>query len=60
MLAGRGIDVTYETIRCWVNKCGPQIPANLRRRRHEQLPRWHLDGMVQYQGRALMSLSRRG
>ncbi len=29
MLAQRGIDVSYETIRCWTIKFGPKIPANL-------------------------------
>ena len=46
MLAWRGIDVTYETIRCWANKFGPQIAANLKRRRQNPSPRWHLDEMV--------------
>jgi putative transposase len=46
MLAWRGIDVTYETIRCWANKFGPLIAANLKRRRQNSSPRWHLDGMV--------------
>ncbi len=45
MLAERGVDVTYETVRCWVNKFGPQIAANLhRRRRHPPSPRWHHAG----------------
>ena len=46
MLAQRGIDVSYETIRCWVNKFGPKIAANLRRRKQPPSPRWHLDEMV--------------
>ncbi len=33
LLAERGIDVTYETVRCWANKFGPAIAANIRRRR---------------------------
>lgn len=45
-MAARGIDVYYETIRCWVNKFGPQIARNLRRRRQPSSPRWHLDEMV--------------
>ena len=28
MLAQRGIDVSYETIRCWTIKFGPQIARN--------------------------------
>lgn len=46
MMAARGIDVSYETIRCWVNKFGPQIARNLKRRRQAPSPRWHLDEMV--------------
>ena len=33
LMAERGIDVTYETIRCWVDKFGPAIAANIRKRR---------------------------
>ena len=33
MLAERGLDVSYETIRRWFIKFGPSIAANLRRRR---------------------------
>src|SRR5450432_914613 len=46
MLAERGIDVSYETIRCWTIKFGPQIAANLKRKRPPPSPRWHLDEMV--------------
>ncbi len=33
LLAERGVDVTYETVRCWANKFGPAIVANIRRKR---------------------------
>ena len=46
MLAERGIDVSYETIRCWANKFGPAIAANIRRRRPRADCVWHLDEMV--------------
>ena len=46
MLAHRGIDVSYETIRYWTVKFGPKIAANLRRRQLPPSPRWHLDEMV--------------
>ena len=46
MLAARGIDVSYETIRCWTIKFGPQIARNLKRRRPAPSPRWHLDEVV--------------
>ncbi len=32
LLAERGIEVSYETIRCWTLKFGPLIARNLRRR----------------------------
>lgn len=46
MLAQRGIDVSYETIRCWTIKFGPTIARNLKRRRQAPSSRWHLDEMV--------------
>ncbi|MFV0645282.1 MAG: IS6 family transposase [Sphingomonadaceae bacterium] len=46
MLAQRGIDVTCETVRCWANKFGPAIAANIRRRRARADSVWHLDEMV--------------
>lgn len=46
LLAQRGIEVSYETIRCWTIKFGPQIARNLKRRRPAPSPRWHLDEMV--------------
>jgi transposase-like protein len=46
MLAQRGIEVSYETIRCRTLKFGPKIAANLRRRKAPASPRWRLDEMV--------------
>lgn len=46
LLAERGIDVSYETIRCWANKFGPAIAANIRRSRGRADCVWHLDEMV--------------
>lgn len=46
MLAWRGVDVTYETIRVRPNKFGPLIAANLKRRRQNPPPRWNLDEML--------------
>ena len=46
LLAQRGIEVSRETVRCWVIKFGPLIAANLRRRRSPPTGRWHLDEMV--------------
>lgn len=46
LLAQRGIEVSRESVRCWVNKFGPLIAANLRRRLAAPTSRWHLDEMV--------------
>jgi putative transposase len=46
LLAERGIDVSYETVRCWTLKFGPKIARNLKRLRGRPSPRWHLDEMV--------------
>ncbi len=46
LLTKRGIDVTYETLRCWANKFGRAIAANIRRRRRRADTVWHLDEMV--------------
>jgi putative transposase len=46
LLAQRGIDVSYETIRCWTIKFEPLIARRLRKRRWPPTPRWNLDEMV--------------
>lgn len=46
LLAQRGVEVSREAVRCWVNKFGPLIAANLRKRRGPPTGRWHLDEMV--------------
>jgi putative transposase len=46
LLAERGLDLSYETIRSWVLKFGPAIARRLRRRRCRPSDRWHLDEMV--------------
>jgi hypothetical protein len=43
MLAERGIDVSYETIRRWILKFSPAIAANVRSRRVQPSGTWHLD-----------------
>ena len=43
LLAGRGIAVSYETVRRWVNHFGPMIAAELRKRRPKPHSTWHLD-----------------
>ncbi len=46
LLVQRGIEVSYETVRCWTMKFGPQIAKNLNRRKSPPSPRWRLDEMV--------------
>ena len=46
LLAERGIDVSYETVRRWVLKFGPWFARELRRRRPRPTSRWHLDEMA--------------
>ena len=43
LLAERGIVVSYETVRRWVNHFGPKIAADLRKRRPKPHTIWHLD-----------------
>src|SRR5450432_4037235 len=43
LLAERGIAVSYETIRRWVNHFGPMIAADLRKRRPKPYTIGHLD-----------------
>src|SRR5712671_3077712 len=46
LLAERGVDVSYETVRRWVLKFGPVVARRLRERRPRPSFRWHLDEMV--------------
>ena len=46
LYAQRGIEVSYETIRCWTLKFGPPIARNLRRRQPCPTGRWRIDEMV--------------
>src|ERR1700730_4828317 len=48
LLAERGLDVSYETVRSWVLKFGPMMARRLRQRRPRPGDRWHLDEMVLY------------
>ena len=43
LLAERGIVVSYETVRRWVNHFGPKIAVDLRKRRPKPHTIWHLD-----------------
>ena len=46
LLAERGVDVSYETVRRWVIKFGPLLARELRCRRARPTRCWHLDEMV--------------
>jgi putative transposase len=46
LLAERGLDISYETVRRWVLKFGPAIARRLRQRRPRPSDRWHLDEMM--------------
>ena len=43
LLAERGVAVSYETVRRWVDHFGPMIAADLRKRRLKPHATWHLD-----------------
>jgi transposase-like protein len=46
LLAERGLDLSYETVRRWVLKFGPLFAKELRRRRDRPTSHWHLDEMT--------------
>src|SRR6202040_3260165 len=46
LLAERGLEVSYETMRRWVLEFGPGFARRLRRFRPRPSDRWHLDEMV--------------
>ena len=48
LLAERGIDICYETVRLWWNRFGPMFAADIRRQRISRMKgftewRWHVD-----------------
>jgi hypothetical protein len=52
LLAQRGIAISYETIRRWVNHFGPIIASELHKRRPKPHSTWHLDeGYLKIDGR---------
>jgi transposase-like protein len=46
LLAERGLDVSYETVRRWVLKFGPLFARELSDRRPRPTSRWHVDEMA--------------
>jgi putative transposase len=52
ILARRGVEVTYETIRQWSSRFGPDFAKKLRRRRPRPGDKWHMDEVfVRIQGK---------
>ena len=52
LLARRGVEITYEAIRKWCRRFGPEYAGRLRRRRGRLGDTWHLDEVfVTLQGR---------
>ncbi|VVE85899.1 transposase [Pandoraea sputorum] len=52
MLAGRGIELTYETVRCWATKFGLTIGGRIRSTSPRRGDKWHLDeGVVTIHGK---------
>ena len=45
LMAERGVEVSYETVRRWVKRFGPPIARGLRQGRPLAHPQWHLDEM---------------
>ena len=46
LLAARGVTVSYETIRAWVDCFGPQMASQIRCDRPPVGDRWHIDEMM--------------
>src|SRR5215213_8009635 len=46
LLAERGLELSYETVRHWVAKFGPLFARNLRKLRPKASGTWHLDEMA--------------
>src|ERR687889_2235414 len=58
LLAERGLDVSYETIRRWGLRFGPAIARRLRQGRARPTGHWHLDEMAVRIGGGRMYLLR--
>ena len=61
LLAERGIDVSYETVRRWSAKCGLAYARRLRRFYPSADTRWHLDEMyISISGKTNVFMACRG
>ena len=58
LLAERGLEVSYETVRRWVLKFGPLFARELRRRRPRPTSQWHLDEMAVIIQPAVLAVAR--
>ena len=58
LLAERGVAVSYETVRRWVNHFEPMIAADQRKRRLKPHTTWHLDEVYLKIGRRMLYLWR--
>jgi putative transposase len=58
LLAERGLDISYETVRRWVLKFGPRFARELRRRRPRPTSWWHLDEMAVVIVAAVLAVAR--
>ena len=43
LMTERGVDVSYETIRRWINRYGSVFAKRIKSRFQNPSPRWHLD-----------------
>ena len=59
LLAERGVVVSYETVRRWVNHFGPMIAAHLRKHRPKPHATWHPDEVYPKSTADGLSLARR-
>jgi putative transposase len=53
LLAERGFDISYESVRCWVLKFATAYARTIRRRRPRPDCRWHLDEVISIQGKKM-------
>ena len=52
LMAERGVIVSYETIRCWCLKFGPQYAKSIRRKQGRLGDIWHVDELFVRIGQA--------
>jgi hypothetical protein len=61
MLAARGVDVAYETIRRWAEKFGRDFAGATRCRASQRSDKWHMDEvLISITGKKTLAVARRG